>query len=139
MIKKRYTDVKEEQVTDYGSQLTTIRWLITKENDGAPRFAMRRFEILPGGSIGMHHHPQEHEIYFLEGEGEVFNENETVKVEAGDVLYVPPEEPHGYKNTGDRPLVFICVIPYLNSACAYSAFCYSCSLNYSLCFLFFLY
>ena len=114
MIKKHYTDVKEEQVTDYGSQRTTIRWLITKENDGAPRFAMRRFEILPGGSIGMHHHPQEHEIYFLEGEGEVFNENETVKVEAGDVLYVPPEEPHGYKNTGDRPLVFICVIPYLN-------------------------
>ena len=113
MIKKHYTDVIEEEVTDYGSQNTTIRWLITKEHEGAPHFAMRRFEIQPGGSIGIHHHPQEHEIYFLDGEGEVFNDKETVKVQKDDVIYVPPNEPHGYKNTGNTPLVFICVIPYL--------------------------
>ena len=114
MIKKRYTEVKEQQVIDYGSQKTTIRWLITRENEGAPHFAMRRFEIQPGGLIGIHHHPQEHEIYFLYGEGEVYNGKETVKVQKDDVIYVPPNEPHGYKNTGTEPLVFICVIPYLD-------------------------
>ena len=113
MIKKHYDDVEEKEVTDYGSTETTIRWLITKEGEAAPRFAMRRFEIKPGGQIGMHHHPQEHEIYFLQGTGEVFNEKETVRVKANDVLYVPPEEPHGYRNTGSEPLVFLCIIPYL--------------------------
>lgn len=112
MKKKHFDEVEELAVTDYGSTGTTIRWLITKD-DGAPRFAMRRFEIQPGGQIGMHHHPQEHEIYFLSGQGEVYNEKETVNVKANDVLYVPPEEPHGYRNTGSEPLVFICVIPYL--------------------------
>ena len=110
---KHYTEEKEQQVTDYGSTETTIRWLITKEKEGAPRFALRRFEIQPGGQIGIHGHPQEHEIYCLGGKGEVFTHFETVTMSKDDVLYVPPDEPHGYKNTGDENLVFLCVIPYL--------------------------
>ncbi|MHA1399126.1 MAG: cupin domain-containing protein [Candidatus Heimdallarchaeaceae archaeon] len=113
MIKKKYTDVKEEEITTYGSTGTTIRWLLTRENDGAPRFAMRRFEIKPGGQIGMHHHEQEHEIYILSGKGIVYTQGQEVEVAADDVLYVPPNEPHGYSNEGEEPLVFICVIPYL--------------------------
>jgi oxalate decarboxylase/phosphoglucose isomerase-like protein (cupin superfamily) len=27
-------------------------------------------------------------------------------------LYVPPDQPHGYRNTGDGPLRFVCVIPH---------------------------
>ena len=76
MKKLHYTDVEELEVTDYGSTDTSIRWLITKEKDGAPRFSIRRFEMKPGGQIGMHSHPQEHEIYILSGKGEVFSNNE---------------------------------------------------------------
>ncbi len=112
MIKKHYTDVEAQDVTDYGSTGTQIRLLITKD-DGAPHFALRRFDLVPGANIGLHHHKQEHEIYFISGEGEVFTETETVIVTANDVLYVPPDEPHGYRNTGNEPLVFICVVPYL--------------------------
>ncbi len=114
MIKKSYTDVEEQAVTDYGSTGTTIRWLVTKENEGAPHFAMRRFEIQPGGTIGLHHHPQEHEIYVLAGKGKVFNDEQEVIAQKDDVLYVPPNEPHAYKNEGDEPFIFICVIPYLD-------------------------
>ncbi len=112
MIKKQSGDIKSEIVTKANSTKTTIKWLVTKE-DGAKNFTMRRFEIQPGGEIGLHNHPEEHEIYFIEGKGIVFDENETTEVEVGDILYVPPNEPHGYKNTGDQPLAFICVIPYL--------------------------
>ena len=31
---------------------------------------------------------------------------------AGVALYIPPNEPHGYRNTGDGVLRFICVIPH---------------------------
>jgi mannose-6-phosphate isomerase-like protein (cupin superfamily) len=27
-------------------------------------------------------------------------------------LYIPSDEPHGYRNTGTEPLRFICVIPH---------------------------
>ena len=113
MKKLHYTEVEELNVTDYGSTDTSIRWLITKEKDGAPRFSLRRFELKPGGQIGIHGHPQEHEIYILAGKGEVFSDSERIEINANDVLYVPPEEKHGYKNTGDENLIFLCVIPYL--------------------------
>jgi quercetin dioxygenase-like cupin family protein len=113
MIKKRYTDAEELEVKDYGSTGTTIRWLITKEKDNAPRFSLRRFEIQPGGQIGIHNHPQEHEIYILAGKGEVFTNSEKVEIKSDDILYIPPNEPHGYRNLGNENLIFLCVIPYL--------------------------
>nr|MDO8078090.1 cupin domain-containing protein [Candidatus Freyarchaeota archaeon] len=113
MLKKNYRDVAEEEVTLADSSGATIRWLIT-EKDGAPRYAMRRFEIKPGGRIGLHSHPEEHEIYVLSGKARIFNDQgfETV-AGPGDVLYVPPNEKHGYENTGDETFTFICVIPIL--------------------------
>lgn len=113
MKKIRYIDVEEQNVTDYGSTETTIRWLITKEKDGAPNFALRRFEVQPGGEIGMHNHPQEHEIYILSGEIEVITEKEKILAKQDDVLYVAPDEVHGYKNRGDKTVNFLCVVPYL--------------------------
>ena len=114
MKKKHYTDEEELKVTDYNSTGTTVRWLITRENEGAPRYALRRFEIQPEGKIGLHGHPEEHEIYCLNGKGEVFTSKDKFGIKKDDVLYVPPEEEHGYKNTGDEPLVFLCIIPYLD-------------------------
>ncbi|MCG3226265.1 MAG: cupin domain-containing protein [Candidatus Heimdallarchaeota archaeon] len=113
MIKKHFSEVEEQEVLEYGSTGTTIRWLITKEKDKAPRFSLRRFEIQPGGEIGIHNHAQEHEIYILTGEGEVYTHFETNEISVDDVLFVPPDEPHGYRNTGDENLIFLCVIPYL--------------------------
>ena len=113
MIKKNYKDIKEEIVTKANSIKTTIRWLITRE-DGAQNYTTRRFEILPEGQIGIHHHPEEHHIYILEGEGLVIDAKENkIAVKPGDVLYVPPNEPHGYENNGETAFAFLCIIPYL--------------------------
>jgi len=113
MIKKNITDVDSEVVTKANSTKTTIKWLITKV-DGATNYTMRRFEIQAGGQIGLHSHPEEHEIYILEGKGQVFDKNNNIiDIVKDDVLYVPPNEPHGYKNIGKQLLAFICVIPYL--------------------------
>ena len=88
-----------------------IRWLIT-EKEGAPNFAMRVVELQPGVVFAPHQHPYEHEIYVLEGEGVVSNSEGDVGVMRPDVfVLVPPDEVHGYRNTGDKPLRFICVIP----------------------------
>ncbi len=113
MKKLHFTDVEELDVKDYNSTGTTIRWLITKEKDSALNFALRRFEVQPGGQIGMHNHQQEHEIYILSGEIEVITETKIYTAKANDVLYVPPNEVHGYKNNGNTTVSFLCIIPYL--------------------------
>jgi quercetin dioxygenase-like cupin family protein len=113
MKRFHYTDIEELEVSDYESTGTTIRWLITKEKDGAPRFSIRRFEIKPEGQIGIHGHPQEHEIYILSGKGEALSSTEKFELNANDVIFVPPNEKHGYRNTGNEILIFLCVIPYL--------------------------
>ena len=90
-----------------------IRWLIT-EKEGAPNFAMRVIELEAGVNFVPHHHPFEHEIYVLEGEGVVTAPSGDVgEMKPGAFLFVPPDEEHGYRNTGDKTLKFICVIPLM--------------------------
>ena len=43
-----------------------VRWLIG-EGDNAPNFAMRKFEVAPGGHTPRHFHDYEHEVYVLAG------------------------------------------------------------------------
>ncbi len=79
--------------------------------DGAPNFAMRFFEVEPGGHTPLHHHPYEHEIYVMEGKGTVWREGREVMIEPGHVLYIPADEKHQFKNAGEKPFKFMCLIP----------------------------
>ena len=63
-------------------------------------------------SRGQHlHHGHEECIYVLHGQGSMQCANGPLRVTAGDVLLVPPEEPHVTSNVGDRPLVLLCFFP----------------------------
>jgi len=107
MLSREYRDVPKEPVGEDKS----IRWLIG-EPEGAPNFAMRIVEFEPGAVFETHQHPYEHEIFVLEGEGIAHTPNGEERMCPGVALYVPPSEPHGYRNVGDNPLRFICVIPH---------------------------
>ena len=110
---KNIKNVHLEDVSMYESTGTSIQWLWGKK-DGVTRFALRRFKISPKGMIGLHNHLEEHEIYILEGEGIVFNESgDETRVQPQDTLYIPPNEPHGYRNLGEKDLIFLCIIPIL--------------------------
>ena len=39
-------------------------------------------------------------------------QGEETPIEPGTVVFVPPDEAHGFFNTGDAVLRFICVIPH---------------------------
>jgi quercetin dioxygenase-like cupin family protein len=96
-----------------GSSNCTVRWLVG-EADGAPTFAMRQFEVAPGGYTPRHFHDYEHEVFVLEGSGVVIEDTVEHSLSAGDVILVKPNEVHQFRNTGETPMKFLCLIP--NSA-----------------------
>ncbi|MCW4010875.1 MAG: cupin domain-containing protein [Candidatus Bathyarchaeota archaeon] len=107
-----YDSVKAEQVDMEGASRVKMRWLITKEM-GAGNFAMRVFEVEPSGFSPLHKHLWEHEVFILEGSGELFNGEKAIPLKAGDVVFVPPNEMHQFRSNSATPLRFLCLIPYL--------------------------
>ena len=66
------------------------------------------WELAPGVSEGIHIHAgddnYEETYYFVAGAGEMWIEQETVPVQAGDAVLVPPGVDHGFANTGTDTL-----------------------------------
>jgi quercetin dioxygenase-like cupin family protein len=75
---------------------------------------MRHFEVAPGGHTPRHFHDYEHEVFVLEGSGVVVEGDREHRLQAGDVVFVKPNEVHQFLNPGPAPLKFLCLIP--NSA-----------------------
>jgi quercetin dioxygenase-like cupin family protein len=105
-----------EAVTHDGAQGAGIKELITLAQ-GAENFAMRLFEIAPGGNTPFHKHDWEHEVFVVSGCGEVRTDAGQVPVKAGCAAFVPGGEQHSFANTGDEPMRFICVIPVEMPCC----------------------
>jgi len=88
-----------------------VRCLIG-EQDGAPSFTMRQFEIAPGGCTPKHAHAYEHEVFVLEGTASVLMGNAEHALQPGTAVFVPPNVAHQFRNTGSSPLKFLCLIPH---------------------------
>ena len=106
-----YERVEQKPVKMEGAQGCAVRWLVEEETDGAPTFAMRQFEVAPGGYTPRHSHPYEHEVFVLEGNGVVLDGDQQRPLKAGDVVFVAPDDVHQFKNTGDAPMKFLCLVP----------------------------
>jgi len=79
--------------------------------DGAPNFSIRVFTLEPGGHTPHHSHASEHLNYVLEGEGIAMEGEVERPIKQGDFILVTPFEKHQYRNSGQAPLVFMCMVP----------------------------
>jgi quercetin dioxygenase-like cupin family protein len=107
-----YKEVKAEVVDFEDVKDVKVRWLIS-DKDKAPNFAMRLFEVGPGGYSPLHTHNWEHEVFILEGKGVATDGEKETRIKSGTVVYVAPEEKHQFKNTGFETLKFLCLIPFM--------------------------
>jgi len=103
-------DVPAEVVKDAGAVNVKIRLLI-HEAEGAPHFYMRQFTIAPGGCTPHHAHAWEHEVYVLAGSGVAASAEGDRPIRAGQCVFVPPNEKHQFRNTGDEDMKFLCLVP----------------------------
>jgi quercetin dioxygenase-like cupin family protein len=111
MLVRKVNDVRQDDVDAEGATGVKIRWIITSD-DGAPNFAMREFEVAPGGHTPYHAHDWEHEVFVLEGEGVAAGPGGEHALRPGTAVLVPPDEEHNFKNTGAAPLRFLCLVPH---------------------------
>ena len=68
-----YKEREKTPVTMPGAEKTTVRWLVGRKT-GATTYAMRYFEIQPGGIVPEHAHQEEHEIFVLRGEARLIGD-----------------------------------------------------------------
>jgi quercetin dioxygenase-like cupin family protein len=85
--------------------------VVIGQNDGANQFCMRVFELSEGGFSPRHTHDWEHEIFIHSGVGEIYNDGKWSKISKGFIVFIPGNEEHQIKNTGNDPLIFVCLIP----------------------------
>lgn len=113
MIVRTPDDVAATAMTLPGARGVSMRLMVGR-GDGAPNFAMRLFEVGPGGCTPLHKHNYEHEIMVVSGRGQVIGgvDGSTIRpIEAGCVVFMPPNETHQFRNTGTQPLIFMCMVP----------------------------
>ena len=104
----KHTHKIEPKVVEAGTG-TTIQVLISAEE--GPHFAMRQFVIQPGGGMPNHTNLVEHEQYVLNGQARIGIGEEVFEIKKGDVVFIPAEIPHWYKNVGAEAFEFLCLIP----------------------------
>jgi len=63
----------------------------------------------PGKGVDIHVHPYSETFVLLEGSGRWTAGDEAVDLHANQMLVVPPETPHGFRNTGEEPLLVVSV------------------------------
>lgn len=105
-----YRDVPAQELTSATMRGVTGRMVLGKA-DGATNFCMRVIEVAPGGVIPPHKHPWEHEQFVHAGRGRIRNGETWTDMGPGSVLFIPANVEHHIENTGDTPLVFICLVP----------------------------
>ena len=109
MFVKNINEVKTDGLPLEGVKNSGIQWAIA-EKDGAEHFYMRLVTIEKDGIIPLHNHPYVHEIYVVTGEGSILLEGDEKPMKEGDFVFVEGDLVHGFKNTGDKTLKFICCI-----------------------------
>jgi len=103
--KKTYPDSSDPG----GPRGVSVRWLVGRQ-EGAPYFAVRYYEVEPGGQTIYDQHTHDHGVIILRGKGKVRLGERMHDVSFGDVVYIPPNEVHQFENSGNETFAFLCVI-----------------------------
>jgi mannose-6-phosphate isomerase-like protein (cupin superfamily) len=63
----------------------------------------------PGGGVDLHVHPYSETFILLEGSGRWTAGDDVVELGSDQILVVPANTPHGFRNTGDCPFLLVTV------------------------------
>lgn len=73
-------------------------------------FELRYFELEPGGYSSLAKHRHAHFVVALRGNGRALVGADVIDMEPFDAVYVAPQTPHRWMNSGQRPFGFLCPV-----------------------------
>ena len=89
---------------------STIRELMAYRNSACERTSLAEATLPPGAKTECHLHREVEEVYyFLEGNGRILAGDDYLDVRPGDSVLHRPGVRHQTWNTGNIPLVFLCI------------------------------
>ncbi|MGB3138172.1 MAG: cupin domain-containing protein [Nodosilinea sp.] len=107
MLIRKLNDCPEFVAGD-GTQLREL--LHPDKQSIALRYSLAH-AVVPKEEVSTPHALTTSEVYYiLAGEGQMHIDDEVSSVEPGDAVYIPPRARQYIRNTGDGPLVFICLV-----------------------------
>ena len=74
------------------------------EDQGGVGISFLIVDAEPGKGARLHKHAYEELIIVLEGQATLDDGDEKTEVRAGDIVVIPPGQPHGFVNSGDSQL-----------------------------------
>ena len=107
----KFIDVQTFPLRESTCCVATKEKQLTAKEAGAEKIEMFLFEMQMDGYSPLHSHAGEHQIYVLEGNGQVFDGKKATELQQGDVLIIQSNEKHQIKNLGASPLRFLMVSP----------------------------
>jgi mannose-6-phosphate isomerase-like protein (cupin superfamily)/rhodanese-related sulfurtransferase len=87
--------------------LNATAWLFEGHRRAGVDVSMFMVRTPPGRAVELHVHPYAETFLLLEGRGRWTSGDEVVELEPEQMLVVPPDTPHGFRNIGDVPLLVV--------------------------------
>lgn len=106
-----HLDQVEAKQLNHPSLKDVLMKVLVSPKEGWEGYVMRVFDVGVNGYTPKHAHPWPHINYIIEGEGELMVDHEINPIVAGSFAYVPSDTLHQFRNVGQKPLKFICIVP----------------------------
>ena len=80
--------------------------LISEITTGSKNLTTSLVEMNPGGEQHIHNHENEQCYFIIEGRGIMTVGDDEKRVNKGDCIFIPSDEPHGLVNDGGKSLIY---------------------------------
>jgi mannose-6-phosphate isomerase-like protein (cupin superfamily) len=90
-------------------QFSPTAWLFEGGKHAGVGISMFMTRTPPGRAVELHVHPYPETFLLLEGTGRWTAGDVVAELAAEQMIVVPPDTPHGFRNTGDVPLLVVSV------------------------------
>lgn len=99
-------------LADTQGYTAVTKQVVLGPEDGSDEIVLRYFSVAAGGATPFHSHDFPHLVKIEAGRGVAVNaDGNEQPVVADDYVYIEANEVHNFKNTGDEPFEFICIVP----------------------------
>lgn len=103
-------DVRSCEEITAGDNSALRELLNPLKEDIATRYSLAHARVRPGESTLAHRLKSTEVYYILGGTGEMYVDDQSERVSAGQAIYIPPSSVQRIRNTGGSDLVFLCIV-----------------------------